>query len=371
MRGTVTKKKDRWYICYYTGEKLPSGRPKQKWEGSWPTKSEAERVLRSRISDLESRYERKTDNSTMTVFLRHWLEVYCKPRLARNTINAYTINVEKHMVPYIGEIQLNRLTPRDIQKLYESLRAAGLSGNSARHVHNNLHRALLWAVKQELIPRNPADLVDPPLIEHKERQTLTPEQIPRLLAACEGSFICLPVTLAVTLGLRRGEALGLQWDDIDLANKTVTIRHSVTCDKEGFTLGSPKTKSSRRTLMLPEALVDALQKEQNSQRERARFIGPGFNPLRLVCCREDGKPITTNALQHCFKDALRAAGLPDIRFHDLRHTNATLMLRNHIPAKIVSAMLGHSGIGITMDLYSHVTVDMQGGAVQVINQLLK
>lgn len=371
MRGTVQKKRNRWYIVYYDGERYSNGKLKPKWEGSWATKSEAEKVLRARIDDLECSYERKADSSTMAVFLRHWLKVYCEPRLARNTINAYTVNVEKHMIPYIGETKLNRLSPRDIQLLYEKLRAAGLSGNSARHVHNNLHKALVWAVKQELIPRNPADLVDPPLIEQKERETLTPEQIQRLLAACTGSFIHLPVTLAVLLGLRRGEALGLQWDDIDFEQETITVRHSVTCDKTGYTLGKTKTKNSRRSLRLPIPVLDALKQEQQRQNDLRQFIGADFNELNLVCCRDSGEPITTNALQHVFKDTLSAAGLPNIRFHDLRHTNATLMLRNQVPAKIVSSMLGHSSIGITMDLYSHVTVDMQDGAVQVINALLE
>jgi len=370
MRGTVTQKKGRWYICYYVG-KDQNGKWKQKWEGSWKTKSEAEKVLRARVHDIENSYDRKADESTMEVFLRQWMKAYCEPRLARNTINAYRINVEKHMVPYIGQIKLNRLSPRDIQGLYETLLASGLSGNSVRHVHNNLHRALLWAVKQQLIARNPADLVDAPLIEQKERLTLTPEQIPALLVACEGHFIYLPVAMAVTLGLRRGEALGLQWIDVDLQRFTITIRHSVTCDKTGFTLGKTKTRNSRRTLMLPEFLVKTLRQEQDKQRMLRQLMGEKYNPMGLVCCRADGSPITTNALQHCFKDKLREAELPDIRFHDLRHTNATLMLRNQIPAKIVSSMLGHSTIGITMDLYSHVTTDMQGNAVQVINDLLK
>lgn len=154
MRGTLAQKKGRWYIVYYIG-KDQNGKWKQKWEGSWKTKAEAARVLRSRITDIESSFERKTDESTMDIFLRHWLKSYCEPCLARNTINAYRINVEKHMVPYIGQIKLNRLAPRDIQCLYETLLASGLSGNSVRHVHNNLHRALHWAVKQQLIPGIP------------------------------------------------------------------------------------------------------------------------------------------------------------------------------------------------------------------------
>lgn len=370
MRGTVTKKRDRWYICYYVG-KDSSGKWKQKWEGSWGTKREAEKVLRSRIAELEDTFERKADNSTMEVFLLHWLETYCKPRLAANTIRGYEVNIKKHIVPHIGAISLNRLQPRDIQKLYADLTAAGLSGTSVRYVHNNLHRALGYAVKTLLIPRNPADYVEAPKVDRYEAAALTPDQVIVLLRAAAGQEIQLPILLAVSLGLRRGEALGLQWEDIDMEAKAVTIRHSACFTKEIFSLSSPKTKNSRRTLLMPDMLHAALEANLAKQQDAARFIGPGYNPYHLVCCRSDGSPISPNVLQHRFKKLLEDAALPPIRFHDLRHTNATLMLRNAIPAKIVSSMLGHSSIGITMDTYSHVMTEMQEGAVGVMDKLLK
>ena len=370
MRGTVTKKRDRWYIVYYVG-KDANGKWKQKWEGSWDTKRDAERVLRSRIEEVESTFERKADKSTVAVFMRHWLSACCEPKLAVNTVNGYRVNIEKHIIPYIGEIPLNRLKPSDIQKLYGDLLSSGLSGTSVRYVHNNLHRALKHAMKQELIPRNPADYVDPPRIDRPEPRTLTPDEAKRLVAASVGRDIHLPILLGLTLGLRRGEALGLQWSDIDLHANTVTITHSANFCNGSFALSSTKTRNSRRTLMFPDALRDAFEAEQEKQKKEAALFGAGYNPYCLVCCLSDGTPITSGVLHHHFHELLHACGLPSIRFHDLRHTNATLMLRNNIPAKIVSSMLGHSSIGITMDTYSHVMTDMQTDAVSVMDSLLK
>lgn len=370
MRGTVTKKRDRWYIVYYIG-KDASGKWKQKWEGSWDTKREAERVLRSRIDELENTFERKADKSTIAVFMRHWLVTCCEPKLAVNTVNGYRVNIEKHIIPYIGSISLNKLTPAHIQKLYSDLLASGLSGTSVRYVHNNLHRALKHAMKQELISRNPADYVDAPRIDRPEPCTLTPNEAKRLISASIGRDIYMPVLLGLTLGLRRGEALGLQWCDIDMAAKTLTIVHSASFHKGGFSLSTTKTRNSRRTLMFPDALRDAFEAEQAKQAAEAARFGAGYNPYNLVCCLPDGTPITSGILQHHFHEVLCSCGLPSIRFHDLRHTNATLMLRHNVPAKIVSSMLGHSSIGITMDTYSHVMTDMQAGAVGVMDSLLK
>ena len=153
--------------------------------------------------------------------------------------------------------------------------------------------------------------------------------------------------------------------------KTVTIIHSASFRKGGFLLSSTKTRNSRRTLIMPDALYIALKDAYNKQQREAAIFGDGYNPYHLVCCLPDGMPITSGILQHRFHDVLTSCGLPSIRFHDLRHTNATLMLRNRIPAKIVSAMLGHSSIGITMDTYSHVMTDMQEGAIDVMDGLLK
>jgi len=358
MRGTVTKKRDRWYICYYTG-KDAKGKWKQKWEGSWDTKKAAEKVLRQRITELEETFERKGESSTLKVYLQNWLDTYCAERLAPNTIRGYRVNVEKHILPYIGQIRLNDLKPSDIQGLYSKLLAQGLSGTTVRYVHNNLHRALSVAVRQQLLARNPADCVEPPVIDHYEAATLNDKQVRQLLTACRGTEIYVPVLLAVTLGLRRGETLGLQWQDVDWQQSTVSVRRSASFHDGHMVMGSTKTRSSRRTLLLPAGVACEL-----------REAGNGCLPNQLVCCRADGSPLTTNALYHQFAEVLERSGLPHIRFHDLRHTYATLMLRNGVPAKIASSILGHSSIGITLNTYSHVVTEMQQGAVGVMDGIL-
>ena len=371
MRGTVIQRGKGWSICYYIG-KDEHGKWLQKWESGFPTKKEAQRVLRTRIDMIENSFSNNLSRSTVAGYLNYWLKVYCEPRLAPNTINGYRTNIEKHIIPYIGIIPLLKLQPKDIQTLYLTLQGKGLSSTSIRYVHNNLHKALQFAVKQQSLPRNPADCVEPPTVRKYEASVLKGEQVLQLLKACSGSEVYLPILLTVSLGLRRGEALALRWQDVDLDQKVVSIRHSALCkSQETFTISETKTKNSNRTLRLPDTLFDLLIVRYAELQKLRAEVGSGYNPLNLVCCRDSGQPFTCGVLHHQFHTALEKAGLPSIRFHDLRHTTATFMLQNAVPAKIVSAMLGHSSIGITMDTYSHVLTDMQEGATSKMNTLLK
>jgi len=370
VKGTVYKRGKTWTIVYYLGRD-ESGRWKQKSEGGFITKKEAERVLRLRIEAVETSYNSNLSCTTVAGFLNYWLENYCKQNLAPNTIRGYRTNVEKHIIPYIGEIQLIKLSPKNIQDLYSKLLESGLSSTSVRYVHNNLHKALEYGVKLQALPRNPAEMVTPPKINRYEASTLTPEQVVQLLDACGEKEIFWPVLLAVTLGLRRGEALALRWEDVDLDAKQVYVHHSALCaNLESFTISETKTKSSRRLLRLPDYVADVLRVRLDVLKERRKALGESYNQLDLVCFREIGQPFTSNVLCYQFNDVLKSAGLPSIRFHDLRHTAATVMLRNAIPAKIVSSILGHSSTQLTLDTYSHVAIDMQDGAAEAIDKML-
>lgn len=370
MKGTTVKRGKSWSICYYIG-KNEHGKWIQKWESGFPTQREAQKALRSRVEAVESSRSNNLSCATVSGFLNYWLDTYCKQNLAPNTIRGYRVNVEKHIIPYIGNIPLIKLTPKNIQDLYTRLISGGLSGTSTRYVHNNLHKAFSYAVKLQALPRNPTDLVEPPKITRHEAATLTPEEVLRLLTACGSSDLGTPVLLAVALGLRRGEALALRWDDIDLDNRVAVIRHSALCERlDSFQISDTKTRTSRRAIRLPEYVATVLQARLDLLKERRKTLGKSYNALDLVCFRETGQPYTSNVLQHQYKKLLQSAGLPDIRFHDLRHTNATLMLRNGIPAKVVSSMLGHSSIQLTMDTYSHVLPDMQEGAADAMDKLL-
>lgn len=328
-------------------------------------------ALRARIEEIENSFERKVDNSTVAAYIQNWFKTYCLPRLALNTANGYKVNIEKHIIPHIGDIRLNRLQPKDIQKMYAKLIESGLSGTSVRYIHNTLHKALVNAVKNQVLTKNAADFVEAPNVSNFEAIALTPAQAETLIAACKDTKIYIPVLLAIVLGLRRGEALGLEWSDIDFDYGTISIKRSAIYIKGQFILSGTKTKNSRRTLKLSLSMIECLKRHKTIQDTWALEFGKGFNPLNLVSCGRDGSPITPNALQHIFKDIVTANGLPNIRFHNLRHTNATMMLRSEVPAKIVSSMLGHSNIGITLDTYSHVMTDMQTVAVGVVEKILK
>ena len=370
MRGTVIKRGSKWTICYYIG-KDENGKWKQKWESGFASKRDAERALRARIETVESSYGSNLTTATVAGFLRYWLTNYCEPRLASNTIRGYRTNVERHIIPYIGKIPMIRLSPKDIQDLYLKLLKSGLSGTTVRYVHNNLHQALEFGVKLQALPRNPASMVAPPRIDHFEASTLTPNQVLRLLAVCHGTDIYWPVLLAVTLGLRRGEALGLRWSDVDFDRKEVFIRHSALCESlSKFTIAETKTKSSRRILRMPDFVARSLKERYDFMMEKRATIASSYNTYNVVCFRERGIPFTTNVLRHQFNKALSTAELPEIRFHDLRHTAATFLLRCHTPARVISSMLGHSNISVTMDTYSHVSTDMQEHAVSALDEML-
>ena len=224
MRGSVAKNKNRWYIYFYVG-KDANGKWKKKWEGSWETKREAERALRTRLTALETAAEQSIGAYTVETLLYYWLENYCVPRLKPNTIKGYTTNIEKHTLPTIGAIPLEKLEPKDLQNLYNVLRSKNLSDTSIRYVHNNLHKALDFAVKMQFISKNPADYAVPPVIKHKEFQPLTPNEVTHLLKACVQKEVLLPVILATTLGLRRGEALTCRLLNSYSIHKTL-IKHT-------------------------------------------------------------------------------------------------------------------------------------------------
>ncbi len=370
MRGSVIKRGKSYSICYYIG-KDENGKWRQKWESGFPSKREAERILRERVAVVESTYNGNLSCGTVSDFLNYWLDNYCVPNLASNTVRGYQTNINKHIIPYIGKIPMLKLMPKDIQGLYFTLLNEGLSPTTVRYVHNNIHKAMAYAVRMQFLPKNPADMLEPPKPDQYEASVLTPNQVLILLQSCSGKEVYWPILLAVTLGLRRGEALALRWEDVDLKNKMIFIRHSALSDSvQNFTISKTKSKSSVRTLLLPDYVADGLKGRYNLLITRRNALGLGYNSKNVVCFRENGTPYSTNALQHQFRQTIENCKLPPIRFHDLRHTNATLLLRNGIPAKIVSTMLGHSSIQLTMDTYSHVVPDMQEGATRAVNKLL-
>ncbi len=245
-------------------------------------------ALRARIGEIENSFSNRLERSTVAVYMRQWLDDYCVSHLARNTVNGYRVNIEKHVLPVIGAIPLYKLQPTDINMLYAALRKKGLSGTSVLYVHRMMHKALENAVKSRLLPNNVINYVEAPAKEKYKPSILTAEQVSTLLNACRCSEIYIPVLFAVLLGLRRGEALGTVWDDIDEQHRTLEIQRTITFYKDGYLLSDCKTKNSHRTLLLADGLVSILLEHRERQQAQARIFGEGFNPSGFITCRSDG-----------------------------------------------------------------------------------
>lgn len=302
---------------------------------------------------------------TVATFMHRWLEDVARPSIRASVYRRYAEIVRLRIVPQIGGIALSRLTPVHVQSLLTSLEDKGVSPRGRQMTYDRLHRTLDQAVKWGLVPRNVCDAVTRPRAPRLTMRVLTPEQVNALLtAAREDRFHALYI-LAVATGLRQGELLGLQWDDIDLAGAILHVRHALHEVAGRLWLDEPKTTMARRAVDLPAVAVAALREH------RERMLAEG-RLLEFVFCDTQGGPVRkSNLVRRSFLPLLKRAGLPRIRFHDLRHTAATLLLLQGVHPKVVQERLGHSQISITLDTYSHVLPSMGREAAAKLDALFE
>jgi len=309
------------------------------------------------------------ERQTVGQYLASWLDAV-RPSLRPRTFSRYEQYIRLHAVPELGRLPLARLSPQHLQRLYASRLAAGLSPTTVGHLHAVLHRALAQATRWGLVVRNVASLATRPRAQRQEMVTFSPEQAGSFLEAAQGDRYAALYTLALTTGMRQGELLALRWRDLDLEARTVQVRATLQRTRDGFAFTEPKTTSSRRQVALTRAAVDALRRHRARQLEE-RLAAIAWEDNGLVFANEVGRPVeATNLLRRSFHPLLERAGLPHIRFHDLRHTAATLLLAQGMHPKIVAEMLGHSAIAVTLDLYSHVTPTMQRQAADAMDAIL-
>jgi integrase len=298
-------------------------------------------------------------------FLDHWLEDGARLSVRANTYTLYKGIVKRHIKPRIGGVNLLKLSPVHVQGLYSEMERDGCSPRLRQLTHAVLHRALKQALKWGNVSRNVCDAVDPPRVPKKTIQPLTPGQAGDLLTAATGQPLHALYVLAITSGLRQGELFALQWADVDLDGKAVTVRHTLIEAQGKIVLSEPKTAKSRRRVSIPKMAVDALHEH------RKRMVAEGHAGSPWVFCDRDGSHLRkSNFIRRSFKPLLKAAGLPPIRFHDLRHTSATLLLLQGVHAKVVQERLGHANISMTLDTYSHVLPELEQAAAATFDGLL-
>lgn len=327
------------------------------------------------VKDKMKRFDRtaeasSSDRTRVDAFLREWITDTIKPSMRPATAASYESVVEAHVIPAIGALRVAQLTPASVSRLYADLRDDGAGTRTLQKVHAVLHRAMSSAVTLGLIARNPAALeADVPKYRAPEREPLTAAQARALLKAARGDRLEALYVLALITGARQGELLALTWADVDFAKRALTIRRSLQdADGRGTLIrGATKTRSSRRRIELPMAAVDALR----AHGERMRAEGRATDERSLIFQARNGEPIRRqNFLRRDFYPLLERAKLPQVHFHDLRHTAATLAAGAGKQVVAVAAMLGHVDPTITLRTYQHAFEGAAGDTARAIGDVL-
>lgn len=314
---------------------------------------------------------------TLEQFLISWLENTQRDSIRPRTYERYEELVRLHIVPALGRHELQKLSAQHLQALYRKKLDEGLSATTVNHFHNVLHKALDTAVKWNLVARNVCDLVSPPRRKRFEVQALTLEQVQKLLAATEGHYMEALFKLALATGMRRGELMGLKWQDIDLVKGTLQVRRVLSrvpskLPGKGYVEAEPKTQKSRRSIVIASFALEALKQHRTRQLEAKLKAGAAWEDHDYVFCTSVGTYLNpTRDMLDQLKLLLKKAGLPDVRFHDLRHSAATLLLSVGVHPKVVQEMLGHSQISMTLDIYSHVLPNIQQDAASRLNRAIE
>lgn len=363
--GSIRKRADGTWEARVS---LPLGR-RQSFYGK--TRKEAQDKMRAAQRDLDSGLDIAAGRLTVTQFLEKWLASSVKPSVKVKTYEGYESIVRVRVIPRIGARQLTRLTPLDLQTLYTDLQEAGLSSRSVQHTHRVLHRALTQAVRWNMTLRNPCDGVTPPQAIRKELCILNQEQVTTMLDATRDHPWHALYALAVTTGMRLGELLGLRWSDVDLESGRLAVRRALQRQNvAGLVFIEPKTARSRRSILLSQRAIATLRRHRSRQNEQRLLVGPGWTDGDLVFCNPTGDAPDPGWVRQVFQGELRRAGLPVIRFHDLRHSAATLLLSKGVHPKVVSEMLGHATITLTLDTYSHLVPLMHAQAATAMDAML-
>lgn len=357
QKGNPFMRGNSWTFIYYVYDE--NGKRHQKWKGGYATREDA-------VKDLEI-YKAKaklnqifiSSDENLEHYLNRWFSVH-KLTLQPSTINGYNGIIQKHIIPALGKVKLKNLKQTAVQNFYRMLLEDNeLSPKSVVYVHNVLKTALKCAVDDKLIEENVCLKVKPPKVPKYKSALLSKEQMNILLSYLKGKRYETEIYLAVMLGLRRGEVLGLMYDDVDFERHTISIQRQVSTTKdttqkntEYYGIKKLKSESSNRVLYISEDIEDIIRRKMMYNESQKRLLGNDYQDNGLICCSDDGTVMSPQTLYHAFKRILKECELPDVRFHDLRHSYATLCIDLNVPIKVLSQSLGHSSTAVTDSVYA-------------------
>jgi integrase len=369
MRGHIRKRGKKWAVVVDVARD-ETGRRQQRWHSGYGTRREAQEALTELLGRVQHGTYVEPTKQTLGGFLGDWLEAV-KIRVRPTTHAMYESLLRLYAVPALGNAPLQRLTTAQLDGLYGGVLAKGLSPKSVRHLHATVRAALNDAVRWQLVPRNVALQATPPRPQPKEMHTWTVAELRAFLAQVEGDRLHAAYLLAATTGLRRGELLGLRWRDLDLGVGRLSITQTLVSVNYVPSFSAPKTARGRRSVALDPTTVSVLRAHRVAVLEERLALGLGA-PTEdgPVFTDIEGGPLHPVQFSDRFDRLVREAGVPRIRFHDLRHTHATLSLQAGIHPKVVSERLGHASVGITLDTYSHAIPALQEEAAAKVAALV-
>jgi integrase len=369
-----------WEVRYSLGTNPATGKRRMATTTVKGNRRAAEKELRRLLRTLDDGSHVDPNRMTVRQWLTTWLSAV-RSEISPKSHERYSEIVDHFLIPALGNLPLTKLAPSHIQQAYNEWatggrrdgKDGGLSPRTRRHIHRILSSALVRAVEQQVLARNPADVFKKrlPKVERHEMTTLSADQSARLLAAIKHTRIYWPVLLALSTGMRRGEVFALRWKNVDLERGSLRVTESLEQTKSGIRFKAPKTDRTR-SITLPSFAIDELRRLKRQQAEELLTLGIRQSGEALVCARADGLPLQPQSLTHQFTRLIcRVKELPRVRFHDLRHSHATQLLLAGVHPKIAQERLGHATITTTLDLYSHVTETMQSDAAERLDAILR
>lgn len=369
MKGHIRKRGRKWCFVLDIGPDPITGRRRQKWFSGYDTKRACERAMAEKITEIHRGDYIEPAQIPLRELLLDWLEQEVRPETSISTFVTYSGIVNNHIIPSIGGTKLNQLKPIHFQKLYTLKHQAGLAASTIRLIHNVCRRAMGWAVRMGMLHRNPVEQARPPKLVRKEMKFWTAEQVQRFLESAEDSPYYTAFYTAIFTGMRMGELRALKWSDVNWEGNRISIRRRVQF-KRGETVIQSGTKTSKngRVIAVSESVIAHLKKHRLNQLKQRLQSGNGSD---WIFQSTTGDILPDITLYKAFVRLTKKAGLPQIRFHDLRHTHATLLLQQGVHPKIVSERLGHSTVSITLDTYSHVIPTMQKEAAEMFDALFQ
>lgn len=341
------------------------------------TQREVSEKLRAALAILDKGEAPITEKQTVAQFLDRWLADVVRPNVRPKTHDSYSQVVRLYLSPMLGRHQLVKLTPQHVQGMMNTLltkggtKKTGISPRTVQYARAVLRKALGQALKWGLVGRNVATLVDPPKSERYEMRALTPQEAGTFLEAVRGDRLEALYAVAVALGLRQGEICGLRWEDVDFERRQISVRKQAQRIGGKAQLVDLKTRQSRRTIALPKVIAAQLRAHKIRQNEERLQAGERWQNWELVFPSTIGTPLEPSNLTKRYKSILKGAGLPTIRFHDLRHSCASLLIAQGIPARTVMETLGHSQITLTLNTYAHIFPEVQRQAADAMDRLFE